>query len=171
MIVRREAFAAVGGFRTGFGKIGAQSRPEDTDLCIRMQAAGGTWLFQPAAVVGHHVPQDRSSYEFFVRRCYHEGRGKAELARLLPNPGSALSEETDYVRRVLPRGLARHLRQAARTRRPEHLARAASILVGLAATVAGYAWQKAVDLVRGAPHASMQTAAVDQDPAAKVAAS
>src|SRR4051794_36790657 len=70
MIVRRADFEAVGGFRTGFGKLGAHSRPEDTDLCIRMQAAGGRWLFQPSAVVTHHVPAERSTVRFFLRRCW-----------------------------------------------------------------------------------------------------
>ena len=38
MVVRRETFMAVGGFRTGFGKLGGQNRPEDTELCLRMSA-------------------------------------------------------------------------------------------------------------------------------------
>ena len=38
MAIRRRAFDLVGGFRDDFGKVGARSRPEDTDLCLR--AAG-----------------------------------------------------------------------------------------------------------------------------------
>nr|BFE71392.1 hypothetical protein GCM10020092_046930 [Actinoplanes digitatis] len=41
MVVRRETFLAVGGFRTGFGKLGNQNRPEDTELCLRMSALAG----------------------------------------------------------------------------------------------------------------------------------
>jgi len=149
MIVRRDEFAAVGGFRTGFGKLGAHSRPEDTDLCIRMQAGGGTWRFEPAAVVRHHVPAERSTFPFFLRRCWHEGRGKADLGRLLADRGTAGREEAAYVRQVLPRGFARHAGRAVRTGRPEHLARAAAIAAGLLAAAAGYAWQRVADL-RGA---------------------
>jgi len=148
MIVRRDAFVAIGGFRTGFGKLGAHSRPEDTDLCIRLRAAGGTWLYEPAARAAHHVPAERSTPAFFLRRCYHEGRGKAELARLLPDRGTALSDERAYVTRVLPRALARHLARAVRHRRAHHLARAAAIVAGLAATTAGYAVQRLLDGVR-----------------------
>jgi hypothetical protein len=95
--------------------------------------------------VAHHVPAERATFRFFLRRCWHEGRGKADLARLLPDPGTARSEERAYVQRVLPRGLARHLGRALRTGRPHHLARAAAIVAGLASTVAGYGWQRAID--------------------------
>jgi len=145
MIVRRADFEAVDGFRAGFGKLGAHSRPEDTDLCIRMQTAGGRWLFQPAAVVTHHVPAERATTGFFLRRCWHEGRGKAELARLLPDPRAAHTEEGTYLRRVLPRGLARHLGRFLRTGRAHHLARATMLVAGLGATIAGYGWQRVVD--------------------------
>jgi GT2 family glycosyltransferase len=40
MVVRRDVFIAVGGFRVGFGKLGDQNRPEDTELCLRMSAEG-----------------------------------------------------------------------------------------------------------------------------------
>jgi len=163
MIVRRDAFVAVGGFRTGFGKVGAHSRPEDTDLCIRLQAAGGTWLFEPAARVAHHVPAERSTPGFFLRRCYHEGRGKAELARLLPDRGTALSDERSYVTRVLPKAFARHVRRAVRERRAHHLGRAAAIVAGLAATAAGYAAQRLLDAVRpAAPDAAAAPVPADE---------
>jgi len=162
MIVRRDAFAAVGGFRTGFGKLGAHSRPEDTDLCIRLQESGGSWLFQPAAVVLHAVPAERSTVPFFLRRCWHEGRGKADLERLLGDPAAARAEERGYVRVVLPRGLARHLARAARTGRPVHLARAGMLVAGLVATLAGYGWQRACDLRRG-PVAPPEAARIPSD--------
>ena len=152
MAVRRDVFDAVGGFRTGFGKLGAHSRPEDTDLCIRMAAAGGRWMYCADAVVSHYVPAERSSYSFFVRRTYHEGRGKAEMARLLPPGAPALASERDYVRRTLPAGVARYSRRALRARSGGDLGRAVSIVVGLAATVWGFAVQKVID--RAAPPAA-----------------
>ena len=67
MVVRREIFMAVGGFRTGFGKLGGQNRPEDTELCLRMSAAGGGhWMYVPDAVdpprgAGRSLPPSPSS--------------------------------------------------------------------------------------------------------------
>ncbi|MCW2525971.1 MAG: family 2 glycosyl transferase [Pseudonocardiales bacterium] len=149
MAVRKDAFVAVNGFRTGFGKIGGHSRPEDTDLCIRMsaQAPGFHWVYEYDAVVSHYVPPGRATYGFFLRRTYHEGRGKAELARLLPTPSAALSSERGYVRRTLPAGVVRHAFRALRTTRAGELGRSVNIVVGLACTVWGFAVQKMVDRI------------------------
>ena len=166
MAVRADTFRLVGGFRTGFGKLGAHSRPEDTDLCIRMAAAGGRWLYTPDAVVSHHVPPGRSTYRFFVRRCYHEGRGKADLVALLPasSGGSGpLSDERAYVRRVLPGGVVRNVARFVRRAEVPALQRAVTILVGLAATVVGFVWQQGVDIVQGRPDAELHTAVSPTD--------
>ena len=55
MAIRRRAFDLVGGFRDDFGKVGARSRPEDTDLCLRAagQTPGRTWIYPPAGVANH----------------------------------------------------------------------------------------------------------------------
>ncbi len=143
MIVRVEDFRAVGGFRTGFGKLGDLSRPEDTDLCIRMAAArGGHWVHVPDAVVVHHVPRTRSTYRFFLRRCVDEGRGKADLAAILPRSSPVLTTERSYVRRTLPRAFATYLACGARQRRPGEVVRSVNLAVGLSATVLGYAGQR-----------------------------
>jgi GT2 family glycosyltransferase len=142
MVVRRTAFEAVGGFRIGFGKVGDTSRPEDTDLCIRMAAAapGGHWLYVPAAVVGHHVPASRSTFPFFLRRSYEESRGKVEMARLLrrePAPKAALTSEREYIRKILPRGVGRGLGQFLGHADPGGAARALAIVAGMSAAGAG----------------------------------
>jgi glycosyltransferase involved in cell wall biosynthesis len=149
MAVRRDAFMAVNGFRTGFGKIGGHSRPEDTDLCIRMsaEAPGGHWIYEFDAVVSHYVPPARATYGFFLRRTYHEGRGKAELARLLPTPSAALSSERHYVRRALPAGVGRHAVRGLLTMRPGEFGRSINIIVGLSCTVWGFAVQKVLDRI------------------------
>jgi cellulose synthase/poly-beta-1,6-N-acetylglucosamine synthase-like glycosyltransferase len=107
MVVRREVFNAVGGFRVGFGKLGSVNRPEDTELCIRMSALkGGHWMYVPAAVVRHAVPATHSTFNYFVRRCYAEGRGKVQMAGL--HDGEALGAERDYLW-SLPKALLRDL--------------------------------------------------------------
>jgi GT2 family glycosyltransferase len=134
MIVRREIFAAVGGFRADFGKVGDVSEPEDTELCLRMARAvpGARWLHVPTAVIHHHVPAERSSMAFFLRRCWLEGRGKAGLAAI-SSGSDALSEERDYLRKVLPGGLLSHLRR-------RDAAKAAMIVLGAATTAAGFSF-------------------------------
>jgi glucosyl-dolichyl phosphate glucuronosyltransferase len=138
MAVRRDAFDAVGGFRAGFGKLGNRSRPEDTDLCIRMTGGGrrGHWMFVPAAVVEHLVPPDRERFGFFLRRSYAEGRGKTEMAEDLASEGD-LGAEGSFVLRIAPAGMARNVWAAARERRPEPALRALAILLGLAAAALG----------------------------------
>jgi glucosyl-dolichyl phosphate glucuronosyltransferase len=129
MAVRRAAFEAVGGFRAGFGKVGNVSRPEDTDLCIRVGAGGDRWMYVPGAVVDHAVPAGRSTFRFFVRRCYWEGAGKAELAGHLGEDRD-LGDERAYLTRTLPRAV---LRDLARGR----IGRAAAIVAGVSAAAAG----------------------------------
>jgi GT2 family glycosyltransferase len=125
MVVRRETFMAVGGFRTGFGKLNGQNRPEDTELCIRMSAAGGGhWMYVPAAVIRHEVPSVRSTFSFFVRRCYAEGRGKVQMAGLNAKTDS-LSAERDYLR-SLPRAVLRNIAAG-------HIRKAGSVIAGIAA--------------------------------------
>jgi GT2 family glycosyltransferase len=115
MAVRRDAFAAVGGFRVGFGKLGDRSRPEDTDLCIRMAelSPAAHWVHVPHALADHQVPAYRSTFRFFLRRCYHEGRGKIEMARQLTS-SAALGSERAYLYRTLPRGFAHGIAAAFR---------------------------------------------------------
>jgi GT2 family glycosyltransferase len=132
MIVRREAFLEVGGFRTGFGKLGDQNRPEDTELCLRMSAEGGRWMYVPDAVIRHEVPIDRTTFLFFLRRCYAEGRGKVQMAGLGDGTHD-LGAERDYLRRTLPRALTRNLADAGRGRSVAHALKAGTVLAGVGA--------------------------------------
>ena len=147
MAVRRPAFEAAGGFREGFGKVGTVSRPEDTDLCLRVN--GGAWLYDPASVAGHRVPARRATFRYFLVRCFNEGRGKAGLAAL---NGTAVStsEERGYATRVLPRAISRGLRDAAGGDRTG-LLRGAAILAGVGAAGAGFAVGGASSLLTRPP--------------------
>jgi GT2 family glycosyltransferase len=137
MAVRRGPFDAVGGFREGFGKVGSHSSPEDTDLCIRL-AAFGTWVMVPDARVRHHVPAQRGSVGFFLRRSFHEGEGKAVLRALSP-PG-VLGVEADFARTVVPAAVVRGLRQACRERRGAPAVRSLAVATGAAAAAVGYGY-------------------------------
>jgi GT2 family glycosyltransferase len=135
MAVRRPAFDAAGGFREDFGKIGSVSRPEDTDLCLRV--SGGAWLYDPASAASHLVPAERTRLRYFLVRCFNEGRGKAGLAAQ-NGVGASTSAERGYASRVLPKAAARELRCAVRGDGAAAL-RGAAIVAGAGAAAAGFA--------------------------------
>lgn len=137
MAVRRDRFLDVGGFRNGFGKVGDRSRPEDTDLCIRMSADGSRWIYVPTAVVTHSVPANRSSFRFFVARCWAEGRGKIELRRML-GP-SSLTSESAYLRGTLMTAVTKGWRTGGKGGMVTRWSRSSAILAGLTAAAAGAA--------------------------------
>jgi glucosyl-dolichyl phosphate glucuronosyltransferase len=141
MIVRRDVFLAVGGFRVGFGKLGDQNRPEDTELCLRMSALdGGHWMYVPDAVIRHEVPAARSTFGFFLQRCYAEGRGKVQMAAL--DSGSdtlradSLGTERAYLW-SLPRAVVRNLGAALTGRGVGHAFQAGGVVAGVAAAAYG----------------------------------
>jgi glycosyltransferase involved in cell wall biosynthesis/GT2 family glycosyltransferase len=140
MFVRREAFLELGGFRAGFGKTGTRSGTEETDLCIRANQRWpeSIWLYDPAVAVRHRVSASRSRLSYFISRCYDEGIAKASIVEFVGGR-DGLAAERFYTARILPRGLARGLKDASIGGDVSGIARSASIAVGLAATVAGYA--------------------------------
>lgn len=139
MSFRREVLQAVGGFRPALGRVG--SRPsgcEETDLCIRAAARfpAGAIVYDPFARVDHSVPASRGRLQYFIARCWGEGRSKALLSGFVGSQ-DALSSERSYVRRTLTAGVRREL-GAALKGDPARLARAGAIGLGLATTAAGY---------------------------------
>jgi glycosyltransferase involved in cell wall biosynthesis len=134
MAIRRSAFEAAGGFREDFGKVGTRSRPEDTDLCLR---ATGVWVYEPEGWAGHRVPAERARFGYFLRRCFHEGRGKAGLAAL-DGTAKSTSTERQYARRVLPAGVLRGLGDTLRGD-VAGLARSAAIAAGFGVAATGFA--------------------------------
>ena len=140
MAVRTDVFRSIGGFRSDFGKVGQRSRPEDTDLCIRMTASvpGGTWIYVPDAVVEHHVPASRSSFSYFLRRNYAEGRGKVEMAYLL-GWQEKLQDERDYMLRTLPSAILAGLWATIRHGDLSGLLKAGAIASGILAAGIGAA--------------------------------
>jgi GT2 family glycosyltransferase len=143
MSFRRGIFAQVGGFEEQFGRDARQSagRPssrrrirtcDDTEFCIRVgrQNGGRTVLYDPEAAVRHHVPSERTTWRYFLWRCYCEGVSKAEVAHLAGSE-QGLASERSYTLQTLPSGVWKQLKAV-------NLPRAAAIVAGFAATVVGF---------------------------------
>ena len=78
----------------------------------------------------------RGTWRYFLRRCGVEGDAKAHLTRLAGTQDGLRSERA-YVASVLPRAVLRELSAAVRGER-DGLARAGTIIVGLAVTTLAY---------------------------------
>jgi GT2 family glycosyltransferase len=140
MSLRREVFDVVGGFNEGIGRMGAVPLGcEETELCIRAGSRwpGRTFLYEPQARVQHKVPGERGRWSYFRARCYGEGLSKAAVSRLA-GATRGLESERAYVRRTLPTGVVRGLKDGMGADR-SGLRRAGAIIVGLTTTTAGYA--------------------------------
>jgi glycosyltransferase involved in cell wall biosynthesis len=148
MAIWRHVFDAVGGFREGFGKVGVQACPEDTDLCLRVATVvrGGTWIYEPTGVVGHRVPVQRATFSYFCARCFNEGQGKAELAALY-GVGESTSAERRYARQVLSTGIARGLREAVHGD-VAGVSRSLAIAFGLLLAMVGFVVGRSATLLR-----------------------
>jgi GT2 family glycosyltransferase len=149
MSIRRDALLEAGGFRPELGRVGADSRGcEETELCLRLAVhrPGARILHVPEARVEHHVPRDRASWGYLVRRSFGEGRSKAALTRL-GGAGTALATERSYVARTLPVGVARATAEAIRARRPAVLGRIGAIGAAVTVAGAGYATELAAAAV------------------------
>ena len=140
MSLRRELFDIVGGFRSGIGRVGTRSFGcEETELCIRVRQywSQATFLYQPQAIVFHHVPDNRTSWRYFCSRCYDEGLSKA-IVTLHVGTKDSLASERAYTLRILPQGVMRGLTDTLIHRDLTGLARAGAIVIGLAVTTAAY---------------------------------
>ena len=80
---------AAGGFSEEIGMRGYRHQllHEETDLCYRLEQAGGVIRYLPAAVVDHHIVAERLSPRWMLRRYYHTGESAAVF--ILRNRGVA----------------------------------------------------------------------------------
>ncbi|BCJ40225.1 glycosyl transferase family 2 [Actinoplanes ianthinogenes] len=139
MAFRRGVLERVGPFSTDVGRVGTLPLGcEETELCIRVrqQLPGAAIHHLPDARVRHRVTPDRTTWRYFLRRCYSEGVSKAMVSRLV-GAGDGLSSERRYVSRILPRAVGRSLLGVARGRFAA-AGPGAAVLCGLVATGAGY---------------------------------
>lgn len=139
MSFRREIFAELGGFTAGIGRLG--TRPvgcEETELCIRIAQGrpGSVILFDPRALVHHHVPGSRGTWAYFRSRCYAEGLSKAAVAALV-GASQGLASERAYTTRTLPRGVVGGIAAGVKGE-AGGFGRAAAIIAGVGLAIAGY---------------------------------
>jgi GT2 family glycosyltransferase len=140
MAFRRDLLCRAGGFSLGLGRVAAdRAGCEETELCIRLKLLhpDAVFLYDPGAVVHHRVPPARARLSYFLSRCHAEGVSKALVARRCGRV-AALETERAYTRRALPAGIREGL-AAFGQGDPAGLARAAAIVLGLAATASGFA--------------------------------
>ncbi|HEX9314069.1 MAG TPA: glycosyltransferase family 2 protein [Actinomycetota bacterium] len=139
MSFRREIFADLGGFTAGIGRLG--TRPvgcEETELCIRIaqRRPGSVILFDPRALVHHHVPGSRGTWAYFRSRCYAEGLSKAAVAALV-GASQGLASERTYATRTLPRGVVNGIAAGVKGE-AGGFGRAAAIVAGVGLATVGY---------------------------------
>ncbi|MHB1504211.1 MAG: glycosyltransferase family 2 protein [Acidimicrobiales bacterium] len=140
MSIRRDVFEQVGGFSGTMGRVGTHPRGcEETELCIRATQAleGSRILYDPAVSVDHLVGIERASIGYYARRCFFEGRSKADVARLVGHADGTAAERS-YTLHTLPRGVGRNLAHLVGQGDWYGAARAAAIVAGFLATSAGY---------------------------------
>jgi glucosyl-dolichyl phosphate glucuronosyltransferase len=138
---RRSVFDQVGGFAVDVGR-SASKLPlgcEETEFCIKLsqRLPQTQLLIDDRAMIWHRVPAERTTWRYFLIRCYAEGVSKAAVSN---HVGSAagLSSERKQAFATLPAGIARNLAALMRGDR-SGIGRAAAIVAGLATATAGYA--------------------------------
>lgn len=140
MSFRAEVIDRVGGFNTSLGRQGTLPLGcEETELCIRavLGAPGSRVVYEPAALVLHHVPARRGSLRYMIDRAWSEGLSKAQVSRIVGHK-RALGPERRYVRQILPRAVFAGIKSGIRDGDSAGIGRAATIVAVLAATAAGY---------------------------------
>lgn len=139
MAFRREVFEK-NSFPQGMGHVGGRpSGCDETEFCIRLKEhfPQGVLLFEPRARVRHKIPPARTTWRYFLKRCYLEGGSKARLCRHVGfHKGTAT--ERSYLLRILTKGLLHKFHRALFTREWAGIAQASAVFSGLAAAAVGY---------------------------------
>lgn len=140
MLIRKNVFEQVGGFRTGTGRVGEVPLGcEETELCIRARQANPDmrFMYDPYAKISHKVPGKRLTWSYFFSRCFNEGISKALISRLV-GAEESLSAEKSYTLLILPRGVAKGVADFLFRFDTGGLGKAVAIVLGLFTTGIGY---------------------------------
>jgi glycosyltransferase involved in cell wall biosynthesis len=142
MSFRRSAFDRAGLFDSAIGRNAGDARPhgcEETEFSIRLLEAwpGGRVIYEPAAVVHHHVARSRRTWRYFLGRCFAEGYSKAHVAGV-SGMSAALSSERSYMISTITQAAYRELRALLHPGRRNALGRILALVLGVSWTGAGY---------------------------------
>lgn len=139
MSFRLDGVRRMGGFNPSLGRQGSTPLGcEETELCIRLRmgAPGCRIVYEPAALVRHHVPAGRGKIRYLLSRSWSEGISKAQVSHIVGHK-RALGPERRYVRNVLTRAVLAGISDWTRGD-PGGLGRAAAVVAVVASTSAGY---------------------------------
>jgi GT2 family glycosyltransferase len=101
MVFRRDALKAMGGFDETFGMRGTQlAYGEETDLMMRMRAAGLRMHYCPDVIVEHAVLDYKMSLRWLLISAYRNGRSGPTFQRGGGSP-TALSQSLALLRGAL----------------------------------------------------------------------
>ena len=140
MSFRKDVFEKVVGFQSHIGRIGKLPVGcEETELCIRVQQQWPTaqLIFEPNAIVYHHVTPERATWCYFLRRCFSEGISKVLVSQEV-GVDAGLASERAYAARTLPIGIVHNVADTILRFEIAGLARAGTIIAGLLITTVGY---------------------------------
>lgn len=142
MSFRRSAFDQAGLFDSSVGRTIASSRPlgcEETEFSIRLRrlSPGARIIYEPRAVVYHHIDQSRATWRYFLSRCRAEGCSKARVSRL-SGASSALSSERSYFAHAISGAVRRELGRVFRPGRKDSVMRLVALSLGTLSAIAGY---------------------------------
>jgi glycosyltransferase involved in cell wall biosynthesis len=146
MSFRRDVIRDLGGFHEHMGRVGTTPLGcEETELSIRAAARfpRGKILILPRSVVLHQVPKSRTTFRYFMARCWAEGRSKA-LVSTLAGPSSALASERSYITKTLVSAVRKEIYPAVHGDSGA-ARRVASIIIGLMTTTSGYVYGRVMD--------------------------
>ncbi|NUS36020.1 MAG: glycosyltransferase [Pseudarthrobacter sp.] len=152
MSFRLDVVRQVGGFNLALGRRGAIPLGcEETEICIRakMGSPGSRIVYEPAALVRHHVPANRGTVRYMLARSWSEGISKAQVSHIVGHK-RALGPERRYVRNILTRAFITGLADWSRGD-PSGISRAASLVAVVACTSAGYLRGRQLARVPGRP--------------------
>ena len=105
MSAKRSALQEIGGFHT--------DHQDDMDMCHRIAYAQYKVLYEPLAIVHHFVPDTRTTWNYFWRKCYFANQGKVEVFTNMQE-ASSLSAELAFVTRTLTTGVLAEIRRMMR---------------------------------------------------------
>ncbi|MBP1701425.1 MAG: Succinoglycan biosynthesis protein [Chloroflexi bacterium] len=141
MSFRQEVFDRTGGFHNALGRLGDKRliSCEETEFCIRAirRFPHSQFVHDPRARVNHKVPAERTSWQYYQRRCFAEGLSKARVAGFVGS-GDGLSSEREYTLRTLPQGILRGVKNSLLEGNLTGLLQAGAIIAGLMITLLGY---------------------------------